>query len=93
MIQGMIQNMLGDYAKYIQILPNGNIKLSVPVDFNDLSKGTNGEIELSIAEVTKLFSIIQQPKEYESDGKHFKEGDSDFDMNKWSQLVLNEIKK
>lgn len=85
--------MLGDYAKYIQLLPNGNIQLDVPVDFNDLSKGTENTIELSFAEAMKLFNIIQQPKEYESDGKHLKEGDSDFDINKWTKLVLNEIKK
>jgi hypothetical protein len=38
MIQQMIQNMLGDYSKLITLLPNGQIRLNVIKDINDINK-------------------------------------------------------
>ena len=44
----------------------------------------NGQIRLNI--------IFQQPKQYTSNGTTIKEGDTEFDINKWIQLAINEFK-
>lgn len=37
MIQQMIQNMLGDYSKLITLLPNGQIRLNIIKDINNIN--------------------------------------------------------
>lgn len=91
MIQAMIQNMLGDYAKFIQPLGNGQIRVNVPEDLNDLSKGSSLTVDLTMEEALKLMSLFQQTKQYQSGDKTVKEGDADFDINKWVKLAMNEL--
>lgn len=91
MIQAMIQNMLGDYAKFVQPLGNGQIRVSVPEDLNDLSKGSSLTVDLTMEEALKLMSLFQQSKQYQSGDKTVKEGDTDFDINKWAKLAIKEV--
>lgn len=89
MIQAMIQNMLGDYAKFIQPLENGQIRVSIPDDLNDFSKGSSLTVDLTMEEALRLISLFQQEKQYQSGDKITKEGDTDFDINKWVKLAIN----
>ena len=91
MIQAMIQNMLGDYAKFVQPLGNGQVRINVPEDLNDPSKGSSLTVDITMEEALKLMSLFQQEKKYQSGDKVIKEGDSDFDINKWAKLAINEV--
>ena len=71
--------MLGDYSKLITLLPNGQIRLNIIID-------------LSMQDALSLYNIFQQPKQYTSNGTTIKEGDTEFDINKWIQLAINEFK-
>ncbi len=42
-------------------------------------------------EALKLMSLFQQTKQYQSGDKTVKEGDADFDINKWVKLAMNEL--
>lgn len=92
MIQQMIQNMLGDYSKLITLLPNGQIRLNVIKDINDINSEVIDSIDLSMQDALSLYNIFQQPKQYTSNGITIKEGDTEFDINKWIQLAINEFK-
>ena len=82
MIQQMIQNMLGDYSKLITLLPNGQIRLNVIKDINDINSEVIDSIDLSMQDALSLYNIFQQPKQYTSNGITIKEGDTEFDINK-----------
>ena len=92
MIQQLIQNMLGDYAKFITPLDNGQIRLSIPKDIKDVNSEIIDTIDLTMQDAINLYNIIQQPKQYTSNGVIIKEGDTEFDINKWIQLAISEFK-
>ncbi|QWM89274.1 hypothetical protein M1M45_gp007 [uncultured phage cr149_1] len=92
MIQQMIQNMLGDYSKLITLLPNGQIRLNIIKDINNINSEVIDSIDLSMQDALSLYNIFQQPKQYTSNGTTIKEGDTEFDINKWIQLAINEFK-
>lgn len=80
--------MLGDYSKLITLLPNGQIRLNVIKDINDINSEVIDSIDLSMQDALNLYNIFQQPKQYTSNGTTIKEGDTEFDINKWIQLAL-----
>lgn len=84
--------MLGDYSKLITLLPNGQIRLNVIKDINDINSEVIDSIDLSMQDALSLYNIFQQPKQYTSNGITIKEGDTEFDINKWIQLAINEFK-
>lgn len=92
MIQQLIQNMLGDYAKFITPLDNGQIRLSIPKDIKDVNSEIIDTIDLTMQDAINLYNIIQQPKQYTSNGVIIKENDTEFDINKWTQLAISEFK-
>lgn len=81
--------MLGDYSKLITLLPNGQIRLNV---IKDINSEVIDSIDLSMQDALSLYNIFQQPKQYTSNGTTIKEGDTEFDINKWIQLAINEFK-
>lgn len=81
--------MLGDYSKLITLLPNGQIRLNV---IKDINSEVIDSIDLSMQDALSLYNIFQQPKQYTSNGITIKEGDTEFDINKWIQLAINEFK-
>lgn len=84
--------MLGDYSKLITLLPNGQIRLNVIKDINDINSEVIDSIDLSMQDALSLYNIFQQPKQYTSNDITIKEGDTEFDINKWIQLAINEFK-
>lgn len=84
--------MLGDYSKLITLLPNGQIRLNVIKDINDINSEVIDSIDLSMQDALSLYNIFQQPKQYTSNGITIKEGDTEFDINKWIQLQLTNLK-
>lgn len=84
--------MLGDYAKYVTITNKG-VSIKVPNDINNPSLEDTKEVNLTQSEAMNLMGIMMQPKQYQTGDRTIKEGDSDFDMNKWVELALNTIKK
>lgn len=84
--------MLGDYSKLITLLPNGKIRLNVIKDINDINSEVIDSIDLSMQDALSLYNIFQQPKQYTSNGTTIKEGDTEFDINEWIQLAINEFK-
>lgn len=92
----ILQNLLGEYSKYVSIASNGNIQLTIPQDINDLTKGELTTVEITQAEAPQLLSLVTSEKSYSiSDGtttKVLKEGDAEFDMNKWIKLAIRTIK-
>lgn len=84
--------MLGDYSKLITLLPNGQIRLNVIKDINDINSEVIDSIDLSMQDALSLYNIFQQPKQYTSNGITIKEGDTEFDINKWIQLAITNLK-
>lgn len=84
--------MLGDYSKLITLLPNGQIRLNVIKDINDINSEVIDSIDLSMQDALSLYNIFQQPKQYTSNGTTIKEGDTEFDINKWYNLQLTNLK-
>ena len=84
--------MLGDYSQLITLLPNGQIRLNVIKDINDINSEVIDSIDLSMQDALSLYNIFQQPKQYTSNDITIKEGDTEFDINKWIQLAINEFK-
>lgn len=98
MIKEMINNMLGEYSKFIQIQDDGIIKVFVPEDVNNPSMENATELTLSKNEVISLMGLVTQPKQYEvcdssNNCRIISEKDPDFDVNKWIKLALGTIKK
>lgn len=85
--------MLGSYGKFITPMPNGQIRLSIPKDINNLDSEIETSIDLSMQDAMQLYSYMQQPKQYVTEGNTVKEGDAEFDINKWLKLAINEFKK
>lgn len=77
MIQQMIQNVLGDYSKLITLLPNGQIRLNIIKDINNINSEVIDSIDLSMQDALSLYNIFQQPKQYTSNGITIKEGDTE----------------
>lgn len=97
MIQQMIQNMLGEYSKFVQMQDNGTIKVFVPNDINNPSLEQSTEIVLSSSEAMSLIGILTQPKQYEvcdspSNCRIISEKDPEFDINKWIKLAIGTVK-
>lgn len=84
--------MLGEYSKLITLLPNGQIRLNILKDVKDINSEVIDSIDLTIQDAMKLYNIVQQPKQYANDNKIIKEGDTEFDINKWVQLAIKELK-
>ena len=59
---------------------------------NDINSEVIDSIDLSMQDALSLYNIFQQPKQYTSNGITIKEGDTEFDINKWIQLAINEFK-
>lgn len=93
MIQEMMQNMLGDYAKYVTPMGNGQIRINLPKDLNNPSMEDATVVDLDTNQVLSLMNICLQPKKYQVDDRTISEGDSEFDINKWAMLAINSIKK
>ena len=94
----MINNMLGEYSKFIQIQDDGTVKVFVPEDVNDKTKKNATELTLSKNEAISLMGLVTQPKQYEvcdspNNCRIISEKDPDFDVNKWIKLALGTIKK
>ena len=98
MIKEMINNMLGEYSKFIQIQDDGIIKVFVTEDVNNTSMENATELTLSKNEAISLMGLVTQPKQYEvcdssNNCRIISEKDPDFDVNKWIKLALGTIKK
>jgi hypothetical protein len=98
MIKEMINNMLGEYSKFIQIQDDGTVKVFVPEDVNNPSMENATELTLSKNEAISLMGLVTQPKQYEvcdspNNCRIISEKDPDFDVNKWIKLALGTIKK
>lgn len=98
MIQQMINNMLGEYSKFIQFQQDGTVKVFVPEDLNNPSKEGATEVVLTQKEALNLMGLVTQPKQYEICDSPDKcrivsEKDPEFDLNKWVKLALGTIKK
>lgn len=98
MIQQMINNMLGEYSKFIRIQDDGTIKVFVPEDIKNPSLENATELTLSKNEAISLMGLVTQPKQYEvydspNNCRIISEKDPDFDANKWIKLALGTIKK
>lgn len=65
MIKEMINNMLGEYSKFIQIQDDGTVKVFVPEDVNNPSMENATELTLSKNEAISLMGLVTQPKQYE----------------------------
>ena len=61
----MINNMLGEYSKFIQIQDDGTVKVFVPEDVNNPSMENATELTLSKNEAISLMGLVTQPKQYE----------------------------
>lgn len=90
MIKEMINNMLGEYSKFIQIQDDGTVKVFVPEDVNNPSMENATELTLSKNEAISLMGLVTQPKQYEvcdssNNCRIISEKDPDFDVN----LMLN----
>lgn len=84
--------MLGDYSKLITLFPNGQIRLNIIKDINNINSEVIDSIDLSMQDALSLYNIFQQPKQYTSNGTTIKEGDTEFDINKWIQLAITNLK-
>lgn len=98
MIKEMINNMLGEYSKFIQIQDDGTVKVFVPEDVNNPSMKNATELTLSKNEAISLMGLVTQPKQYEvcdspNNCRIISEKDPDFDVNKWIKLALGTVKK
>lgn len=96
MIKEMINNMLGEYSKFIQIQDDGTVKVFVPEDVNNPSMENATELTLSKNEAIGLMGLVTQPKQYEvcdssNNCRIIFEKDPDFDVNKWIKLALGTI--
>ena len=65
MIKEMINNMLGEYSKFIQIQDDGTVKVFVPEDVNNPSMENATELTLSKNEAISLMGLVTQPKQKE----------------------------
>ena len=97
MIKEMINNMLGEYSKFIQIQDDGTVKVFVPEDVNNPSMENATELTLSKNEAISLMGLVTQPKQYEvcdspNNCRIISEKDPDFDVNKWIKLALGLLK-
>ena len=54
----MINNMLGEYSKFIQIQDDGTVKVFVPEDVNDPSMENATELTLSKNEAISLMGLV-----------------------------------
>lgn len=93
MIKEMINNMLGEYSKFIQIQDDGTVKVFVPEDVNNPSKEGATEVVLTQKEAMNLMGLVAQPKQYAIGDRVVQESDPEFDINKWIKLALVIIKK
>ena len=57
MIKEMINNMLGEYSKFIQIQDDGTVKVFVPEDVNNPSMKNATELTLSKNEAISLMGL------------------------------------
>lgn len=58
MIKEMINNMLGEYSKFIQIQDDGTVKVFVPEDVNDPSMENATELTLSKTEKQRILQSM-----------------------------------
>lgn len=93
MIKEMINNMLGEYSKFIQIQDDGTVKVFVPEDLNNPSKEGATEVVLTQKEAMNFMGLVTQPKQYAIGDRVVQESDPEFDINKWIKLALVIIKK
>lgn len=84
--------MLGDYSKLITLLPNGQIRLNIIKDINNINSEVIDSIDLSMQDALSLYNIFQQPKQYTSNGITIKEGDTEFDLISGYNLQLTNLK-
>lgn len=54
--------MLGDYSKLITLLPNGQIRLNIIKDINNINSEVIDSIDLSMQDALSLYNIFQQLK-------------------------------
>lgn len=91
-VDTMIQNL--GLSEWMEKLPNGQYKMSIPKDMNNPSKDNAYEIEMNPMQLIQAYNFMNQTKQYTTDGTNtVKEGDSDFDINKWVELMVKQIKK
>ena len=83
--------MIKDNIKIIKDLTKIFLK-SAYQDINIINSEVIDSIDLSMQDALSLYNIFQQPKQYTSNGITIKEGDTEFDINKWIQLAINEFK-
>lgn len=84
--------MLGDYSKLITLLPNGQIRLNIIKDINNINSEVIDSIDLSMQDALSLYNIFQQPKQYTSNGTTIKEGDTDLILINGYNLQLMNLK-
>lgn len=92
MIDMMIQNL--GLSEWVEKLPNNQYKMSIPRDMNNPSKDNAYEIEMNPMQLMQAYNFMKQTKQYTTDGSTtVKEGDTNFDINKWVELMVKQLNK
>lgn len=68
-----------------------NFIVKIPNDLNNPNPTQSTEVTLTPDKMVKLYSVITQEKQYESEGRVIKYGDADFDLNKWASLLIKHL--
>lgn len=89
-----IQSM--NLSDWVEKLGNGNYKLSIPKDLKNPSKDNVHTLEVDSQKLVGMYMILNQPKKYTVDSdsitsKVLSEGDAEFDINRWTELMLGSV--
>lgn len=88
-IDGMIKML--NLQEWI-IKSDNNYILKVPNDMANPSLDNTEEIILTPTKLVKAHRLIANTKRYEVNGKEYKEGDAEFDINKWVESLIKQLK-
>jgi hypothetical protein len=93
MVDTMIENL--GLSEWIEKLPNSQYRMSIPKDMNNPSKDNAYQLDLTSLQLMQAYTIMNQVKQYtvNNGASTVKEGDADFDINKWVELMVKQINK
>lgn len=93
MVDTMIENL--GLSEWIEKLPNSQYRMSIPKDMNNPSKDNVYQMDLSTMQLMQAYTFMNQVKQYTTDNgtNTVKEGDANFDINKWVELMVKQINK
>lgn len=93
MVDTMIENL--GLSEWIEKLPNGQYRMSIPKDMNNPSKDNVYQLDLSTLQLMQAYNFMNEAKQYTTDNgtNIIKEGNVNFDINKWVELMVKQISK